>query len=162
MSAGYLDELKIITRSKFGCIYKIFDLKHDPFEDHNLASTGGHCKIKFSSNNDDFGSIISTEIGRGHCSHKHNNNNENDNNMIEKDILFCMENYRHKIISKMILIMNKLVPFALNGNIAHTNYMTKDRNLNTCETPTTSQVAKLDFEGIMSNNANSKSTIPSY
>lgn len=80
----------------------------------------------------------------------------------EKDIILCMGNYRHKIVNKIKLIMSKLIPFALNGNIAHNYYMNRDRNHNTCEVPTTSIVAKLDFDGIYSNNGLSKTTIPSY
>lgn len=45
--AAYFEELKIITSSSAGCLDRVFDMKHDPLENRNLAVNAHSCKVSY-------------------------------------------------------------------------------------------------------------------
>lgn len=47
-SAGYYDHVKIITYGKSGYLHSIYDLKHDPFEQHNLIRDPENSDVFYS------------------------------------------------------------------------------------------------------------------
>ena len=40
---------QIITEGPSGCVIRIFDLRHDPYEHHNLAKGAHHCRVAFDT-----------------------------------------------------------------------------------------------------------------
>ena len=47
-SAALYQDVKIITENQQGCVIRVFDLKHDPFEQRNLVVNHQHCSLTFT------------------------------------------------------------------------------------------------------------------
>lgn len=72
-SAGVYEDLKVITSTPKGCVDRIFDLKHDPFESRNLMSAElrgnmRHCLVNFDKfDGGTIEKIVDKQAAAHHC-----------------------------------------------------------------------------------------------
>jgi hypothetical protein len=135
-SAGYYQDLKILTSEHGkpfrGCIDRIFDLRHDPYEHNNLMSADARqCPVSFKKY--DSASLVSLLAHNGAVS-KH---------CVEDAA--CIERYNAGVVERMLVIMPKLKAFVLHGSDVFDNYMRNDLKKATCSVPVVSEVKPIDF-----------------
>ncbi len=132
MSSAYYDEVKIITSSNRGCLDKIFDLKHDPFEDVNLIDPAVRrdCSIRFGASTPEqlLGSV-NKQVYHRHCEH------------VTKNIDECMETLHRQLVQKIQMMYPKLVDFVIHGNEGHKAFKTNA----ICSVPVASEVAPITY-----------------
>ena len=74
-SAAYYRDVKIITSSQRGCVIRVFDLKRDPYERHNLVKND-NCKVNFHDYNImKIEELIDKNTAKSHCETIANDNN---------------------------------------------------------------------------------------
>lgn len=67
-SAAYYHEVKIITSSRRGCLDRVFDLRHDPYEQHNLITYVFKCNVNFNEYNAErYKNALDMRSVRKHC-----------------------------------------------------------------------------------------------
>lgn len=136
-SGGYFDNVKVLTDSNRGCIDRIFDLRYDPFESTNLLrrpfSESHQCKMNFDNVNVGMLKTALSHLENHHCDGP-------------SDKVSCNNHHIHRIIVRVMVILDKLIPFVRYGNKGHLNYMEKDVNKATCDIPVASRVLNFNYE----------------
>ena len=135
-SAGYIDNVKVITKGHSGVIYKIFDMKLDPYESNNLLNT--------KSISIDFNNFKSDLIRK---------NLKLDPMVTSKCVTYsnktttdiCERNYLDSLGVRVIFIMQHLYPFVKVGNAGHIDYMKHRQHKAICDVPIASQIIPLKF-----------------
>jgi hypothetical protein len=149
-SAGYYEYIKVISSSGRGCIDRVFDMRHDPTERTNLV-VGSHrsdCYGRFDTYDKPgvLEALIPANVAQAHCADliKHNAV-QNVLGAVSPGEQACMERYHKTLLSKLRIILDRLVPFALHGNRGHQHYMSDLIDKATCDIPVASQLKTLDF-----------------
>lgn len=140
-SAGYFDQIKVIAQGRRGCIEKIFDLKHDPFEDRNLLASpyNHHAMCKLSIYDVDGAALKNALLSNhdlplpDHC--------KTAAAMQES----CSDKYLSMVVFKSMVVVRKLVPFMRDGNRGHQWYMSEDADKAVCDVPVASHVKQMDY-----------------
>lgn len=141
-SAGHFDHVKVVAQGRRGCIDRLFDLKHDPFEDRNLlaAPYNDHGQCRLSVYDVDGNAIRHALQSRGaalplpeHCAQ----------HAAHRDA--CRDKYIAMVTFKVMIIVRKLLPFMRDGNHGHQLYMAEDADRAVCAVPAASAVAQMDF-----------------
>jgi len=150
-SAGYHDGVKVILKES-GCIYRIFDMHHDPYENANLAVLAGpsQCSAASLQKYDDqtLEKAVNKQAGKMHCEHA-----------MQREPGECLHKYHKRLLRKIALIMNELVPFVLYGKTARDNYNT---GMTTCPVPLPWQPQRLTFSPKSCATSNSSCCEPKY
>ena len=145
-SAGYYNEIKILLTSRMGCLHKIFDLRHDYNEYHNLYS-GSKCLVNINNYSKELVmKVISKDISKAHCSSSTSSTSESKESSKDNSIENCMNKYYDTIISKIVVILPKLMAFIKYGNHGHQQYMNNDKDKAICTVPVAEQVKTLKFK----------------
>jgi hypothetical protein len=143
MSGAYYNDFKVITSSYKGCVQRIYDLKRDPYESHNLV-IGDDCEMNFEKFNM---GVIERIIGkdkkgrnrervRGQCSTVLNPfSNPHLSGGVGGDIEIntCVQKYYKNLMHKIEYMFPKLRAFVLYGNKAHDIYVKKELKRATCK-----------------------------
>jgi hypothetical protein len=135
-SAGYFDGLKVILREN-GCLYRIFDMHHDPYEDANLAVVQRGSRNQCSSasiskyDRETLVSVINKDAGRSHCERS-----------VQRQPGECLQKYQESVLERLLVIMNRLVPFVRHGKTARDNY---NIEATVCDIPVASMPQRLKF-----------------
>lgn len=150
-SASYYKDIKLITSSQRGCLDRIFDMKHDPYESHNLFDIKlPPCSIRFDQFSFEISqNVLNNEIISQHCQNRvaHHHNSQNVTTTAEySSIDHCISKYTDGIIEKLKYMFPKLVTFAKYGNRPFTNYMQHDEKKAICSVPFVSEVKLINFE----------------
>jgi hypothetical protein len=129
-SAAYFEDIMLMTYSMNGCVERVFDMKHDPYQTRNLV-LGNHdmgldvrafttnkvlCKVNFETHSL---SLLENLIDRGaamhHCEGAMGGarfavaTNGNDPEV-------CMAKYHRSVVTKLQVMLPKLKAFVLHGN----------------------------------------------
>jgi hypothetical protein len=165
-SGGYFENIKLLTSTNRFCIDRIFDLRHDPFEDNNVLkppyNSLQQCKLTLSNiDANQFRSALShgnLHIPDHFCQHSGGgggavspgsangggganvDNSNNNNNHISDQ---CKLKYINMIVLKAMIIVRKLLPFVRDGNKGHQDYMQHRIDQATCDIPRVSQIAPM-------------------
>ncbi len=95
-SAGYFEDVKVITSGHQGCVIRIFDLKHDPFEHHNIAGKAARaCEVSFGRfDAASIGKIVNSESAKAHC-------DGDGSGVVKVDPEACMKKFHRNIALKV-------------------------------------------------------------
>jgi hypothetical protein len=146
-SAGYFEDLKVMSSTNQGCVDRVYDLRHDPFEQRNLVLPNKGCLVRFDSQDPrNFESIIDPNAAKSHCK------------ML--DATACLAKYHRSVITKMQTIFPKLTAFAKFGNFPMIQYMKKDDAF--CEVPTVGKVSAINFENTADCGKRRECSVPDY
>ena len=107
-SGGYFDDVKIITTERRGCLYQVYDLRHDPYENRNLVvgmqgkfiSSFNHypCPVRYDTyqNVHEIENLIDKVSARAHCT---------ESQGATGNIELCMKKYHLSIVTKIQVII---------------------------------------------------------
>ena len=133
-SAGYYDFIKIIAPG--GCVDRVFDLKHDPLENKNLLSRKG-CFLNFDNfDKKRLAAAMPVTIAEAHCASVHTETSA---------LNACVTAYHTSLVSKITVIMERLISFVRYGNRGHQRYMSNWANNATCSIPVASQLKVMEY-----------------
>ena len=160
-SAAYYKDIKIITSSYRGCLVKIYDMKHDQYESHNLYNGGGSgwetdCKINFDAQNIHT-HILRDDLIRNHCEKRTKKNSHSSSTTTGKTGTgaaaaeyqshgHCLSKYVHSVIEKVQYMLPHLARFAKYGSGPFHSYMKNDEKNAVCIVPSISQIKPIEFE----------------
>lgn len=170
-SAAYYQDLKLLTTGSRGCVNRLFDLKHDPLEAHNLirADAARDCSVNF-----DHRSVLAVEkmldneLISAHCEsrvkHNHNHNHNVNVHSVSKTTQHsgdkglngeaadltgskhCVSKYVQHVMDRVAHMFPRLAAFAKHGSAPHGRYMRNDLHNATCRVPFASDIKIIDFE----------------
>lgn len=146
-SAGYFEDLKVMSSTNQGCVDRVYDLRHDPYEQRNLVVPNKGCIVRFGSHDlHNMEALIDRNAAKSHCK------------ML--DATACLAKYHRSVITKMQVIMPKLTAFAKYGNQPMIDYMKRDNAF--CAVPTIGQVPLINFEHKPGCGRSGECSIPDY
>jgi arylsulfatase A len=139
-SAAFYHELKIISSNPNVCVDRIYDLRHDPYEQHSLISQPFRCAISMQHfGSDSYKSALDQQIIRKHCQDMPSSSTSTSN------LDSCVENYVTSMVARIAIMYPRLVAFVKHGNYAHQEYMNHDKEHVTCDVPSLNQTKRLKY-----------------
>jgi hypothetical protein len=150
MSAAYLDDVKVITTGHDGCLIRVFDVRHDPYEARNLVGNAGakNSKVTFGRySNQSISEAIDKEAAKVHCQGKGGDGSAASHESSSGALLnACQLKYHESVVHKVVTMFPKLVQFVREGNHAHERYLRERKKNTICPVPKLSMVRPLDFD----------------
>jgi len=138
-SSGWYDEMKLTTTGRQGCLDRVFDLKHDPYEKFNMIG-GSKCRVQFSTGVEQLkaqmDTIVRKNVFEGHCKAQ-----GHDGATVQP----CVEKYVNAIIEKVQIVFPQLVRFVSDGNAPMVTYMNERYKNATCKVPKASDIQGIQY-----------------
>ena len=157
-SAAYYKDLKIITSSNRGCLDRLYDLKHDPYEKANLIErgAGGSCTFHFGTPSlPHLETALRGELIKKMCENKVKHNHHSIHPQQEGNHSktseyhsesHCISKYVHSLVERAVYMFTKLAPFAMYGSEPFHHFMREDIKRGNCSVPLLSQVHPIVFD----------------
>ncbi len=138
-SSAMFESVKIILEGDAGCLDRVFDLRHDPFEDNNLVAE--KCKINKRTSKPLLREQLKASIGsssfRQLCVKRRD---------IALKVDECITHQYNKLLDKIEYMLLHLINFIEEGSAPMRNYM-KHAKEATCLVPRVDMVRAAEFGG---------------
>jgi arylsulfatase A len=143
-SSGQFDKVKITTNSVLGCLDRVYDHRHDPFEEFNLfTTTKKSCRLRFDTSPKDMPNALKESLNRTAFGEVYR---ASAPYLSGSDYgLECEEEYFEEFVNKVDLIWSKLVPFVKHGGHPMYEYMHKRFDKATCKVPVAAEITPIKF-----------------
>jgi arylsulfatase A-like enzyme len=136
-SSAVYDQVKVMLKGTSGCLDRIFDLKHDPYEDHNMIYSA--CKVTAKTSSDEIRDQVQRSIDpgayRNHCQALKNEQHKID---------ACAKHLYNSLVNKVLFMLPPLFEFVKDGNYPMLEYATRKKSA-TCLVPTADVLKPVQF-----------------
>ena len=131
--------MKLTTNGRQGCLDRLFDLKHDPYEKFNLIAGSG-CRVQLSTSVEQLQKQVETvvrkEVFTKHCKAQ---GHEGSN------VQPCVDKFVRNIVDKVVIVFPQLAQFVRTGNAPMVEYMKERYQKATCRVPKASEIQGINM-----------------
>jgi len=138
--AAVYDQVKVTTTGLHGCVDRVFDLKHDPFEDRNFVNAP--CKVSRDTPANQLAGRLKESISSApflaHCT-------KGSAGQPREKIDACVRRLHDALLAKVQLMLPQLFQFVREGNEPMKYSLAHRKEQSTCLVPTANMLNAAQF-----------------